>query len=74
MNSIRFAVLGVSAVLAACATSPAANTALSDAHAAVDKLSNEPEASQVAGKPLQTHAISWLKLIMPQLTTNPLKR
>jgi outer membrane protein OmpA-like peptidoglycan-associated protein len=43
----------ISAVLAGCATQPAVDPALVQAHEAVDRLEADPLAQQTAGKPLQ---------------------
>jgi len=44
---------GFGLLLAACATNPTSDPALDQAHAAVQKLENDPLAMQTAGKPLQ---------------------
>jgi outer membrane protein OmpA-like peptidoglycan-associated protein len=53
MNLMRLAGLGLGAFLVACATTPATSNALTDAHTAVQQLSEQPDAAQTAGKPLQ---------------------
>ena len=53
MNINKFAVLSMSMLVAACASTPPANSSLESARAAVEKLSAEPDAAQKAGKPLQ---------------------
>lgn len=52
MKATRFAIL-CCAVLAGCATSPSADTSLSDARASIERLAAQPDAAQTAGKPLQ---------------------
>jgi len=53
MNINKFAVLSMTVLAAACASTPPANGNLDSARAAVEKLSAEPDAAQKAGKPLQ---------------------
>jgi outer membrane protein OmpA-like peptidoglycan-associated protein len=53
MNINKFAVLSMSVLAAACASTPPVNGNLESARAAVEKLSAEPDAAQRAGKPLQ---------------------
>ena len=53
MRFFTFAGLGLIAALAGCATMPQHNSALDDAHVAVQKLAEEPGAAQIASKQLQ---------------------